>query len=126
MRTILRIFSLRKWWERKNLTFRYEKNYNTLDILFNLDENDKLVVTRICSSSYRDDVLDLGVYDSERKIINKLGEPITTSINSKGLAKVINYPQWNIAFELEKEKVTNTCIFSSEEGISYINEYSEK
>lgn len=52
-----------------------------------------------------------------------LGEPTSTSINSGGLRKWINYEQWNVAYEISEGDADDRCMIKS--SLSYRDESGE-
>ena len=105
-----------------NLTFSYEDNYGQIEKFIFFDEDE--TVKRICSFEFFDEVFGLGEGDSYEKITNKLGEPAEKSINEDGTRMLVTYPQYNVGFELVKERVNFTCV-TNEESLRYINEYND-
>lgn len=83
--------------------------------------NEQTGASQICSEDYSNDVLGLGVYDDERQVTNKLGEPSKVSINEEGLMKLISYSEYNIAFGIKEGDVSLTCVTDSE--MSFVDEY---
>lgn len=76
----------------------------------------------ICSSNYLREVLGFSKYDSESKVIKKLGEPTSISVREDGLEKMISYKQWKTAFGIEQGDVETVCATESGE-VKYIKEY---
>jgi len=97
----------------------FYKDYSTLNYFIAFDENDR--VRRICSEAFYNDIFGLGVYDSEDRVVNKLGEPSKTSINQDGLSKFISYSKYNIAFSIEKGSVKAVCVTTTE--LVFTDEY---
>jgi hypothetical protein len=85
-------------------------------------ESGSLIVTHICSRDYADKVFGLGKHSTEAAIVEKLGSPDFTSIESSGTKKIISYPEWNIAFEIKKGSATQVCVFSKSR-MSYKTEH---
>lgn len=83
--------------------------------------NEQTGASQVCSEDYSNDVLGLGVYDDEKQVTNKLGEPSKVSINEEGLMKLISYSQYNIAFGIKEGDVSLTCVTDSE--MSFVDEY---
>lgn len=79
----------------------------------------------ICERNGVASILGFGPYSSESAIEAKLGPPGNVSINSAGLAKIISYPKWHAAFELEKGWVREICA-SSSGTVSFIDQYKEQ
>lgn len=88
------------------------------------DETPVDVVQVVCTGDYMNEVFGLGKYDSEKDVIKKLGSPSNQSIRADGLAKMISYEKWNVAFEIQQGDVTKTCISSSGK-VTYLKEYGE-
>ena len=84
--------------------------------------NEQTGASQVCSEDYSNDVLGLGVYDDEKQVTNKLGEPSKVSINEEGLMKLISYSQYNIAFGIKEGDVSLTCVTDSE--MSFVDEYA--
>lgn len=84
--------------------------------------NEATGASQICSEDYLNEVLGLGIYDDEKRVINKLGEPSKVSINKEGLMKLISYSQYNIAFGIKEGDVYIACVSDSE--MSFVDEYS--
>lgn len=76
----------------------------------------------ICTEYYLHDVLGLSVYSSEKSVLAKLGTPSNESIRYDGLAKMISYEKYNVAFEIEQGSVSSVCITSTGK-ITYLKEY---
>lgn len=76
----------------------------------------------ICTENYIHSVVGLSVYDSERSIIDKLGDPTKTSINKDGLTKFISYNQYKLAFGIKEGSVAAVCVTGTGE-VTFINEY---
>lgn len=79
-------------------------------------------VTDICDKGGYGKVLGFGDYTSEKRLVEKLGAPASTSINKEGTEKLLTYPQWNAAFEIAKGSVIKVCVTSREE-MRYSEEY---
>jgi len=80
-------------------------------------------VVMICTESYLHKALGIGVYSTEKDIKNILGEPSHISIRKDGLAKIISYKEWNVAYTIEKSNVESTCV-SGEGKVEYVDEYT--
>lgn len=87
------------------------------------DEDSSEKVEVICTRDYMHDVFGLSKYSSEEEVKKKLGEPTNQSIRQDGLAKMISYEKWKVAFEVEKKNVVTVCISSSGK-VGYLEEYS--
>lgn len=87
-----------------------------------VNENSDERVDLICTSNYAHHVFGLSKYSSEKEVTKKLGEPTSQSIRKDGLAKIISYENWKVAFEIEKKSVTEVCVSSSGK-VSYREEY---
>jgi hypothetical protein len=48
-------------------------------------------------------------------VVHKLGKPDKTSISADRKQKIISYPQWKVAYFIEKRLVVGVCI--SDEGV---------
>lgn len=84
------------------------------------------VVQVICSNNPVDEIFGLGKYDSEDEVTKKLGTPSSQSIRVDGLAKMISYKKWNVAFEIRQGVISTVCVTSTGK-VTYILEYdSEK
>lgn len=99
-------------------------DYGSVDyfVKFEKDTSGIERVTTVCSGDYMNDIFGLGVYDSEKNIIKKLGEPSNTSVNKDGLSKMISYEKWKVAFLIEKGEVKQTCITKSGK-VAFAEEY---
>ncbi|MCB9810405.1 zinc-ribbon domain-containing protein [Candidatus Nomurabacteria bacterium] len=93
--------------------------YSGIDYIIVFDENDK--VRRICSENSYREVMGLGKYDSEERIVNKLGKPSNTSVNAEGTRKFISYAKYNVTFEIEQGDARLVCVTTTE--MSYTDEY---
>lgn len=98
------------------------KDYSGLRYIIVFDQVDK--ASLICTEEYYYEIFGLGVYDSEEKIIKKLGEPTNVSINESGTSKFISYSQYKVAFDIEKGDVKTTCVTESGQ-VTFSNEYTE-
>lgn len=76
----------------------------------------------ICTNNYLFEIFGLGKYDSEKDVIKKIGPPTTQSIRIDGLAKIISYKEWNVAFEIQKGDIMGVCVTSNGE-VSYLLEH---
>jgi len=94
-------------------------------VLFNGTELD-LKTVRTCERGGYGRVLGFNRYSSEKAILDKLGEPETVSISPTGTVKLINYPQWNASFQIQKGSVIRVCVTSLKGGTRYINEYGQE
>lgn len=83
---------------------------------------ESMIVTEICDKGGYGEVLGFGVQTPINRIIEKLGEPASVSINKNGTEKLISYPRWNSAFELAQGSVMKVCVTSQPE-IRYSEEY---
>ncbi len=97
------------------------KSYD--DILYHIifDENEKVSV--VCTDEYYNQIFGLGVYNDEKKVIKKLGEPTNVSINEDGTQKFISYEQYKVSFGIEKGSVNTTCVTNSGK-VSFAKEYN--
>lgn len=93
--------------------------YSGIEYFIAFDEND--TVRRICSENSYREVMGLGKYDSEEKIVNKLGKPSNTSVNVEGTRKFISFAKYNVSFEVEQGDVRLVCVTTTE--MSYADEY---
>lgn len=89
---------------RKTLVYEGSLDSYTYAILRGSKEG--MVVTDICDMGGYGRVLGFGTYSSEEDVVEKLGEPSNVSINEKGTRKLLSYPHWNAAFEIEKSDVS--------------------
>jgi hypothetical protein len=80
---------------------------------------------RICQKGGYYNLLGIRENQSEQAVIDKLGEPTSTSIEASGLKKFINYEPWNVSYQIKKGKVTFLCI-SMLGKMTFDNEYGEK
>ena len=85
------------------------------------NESDEYRAVVICSSNYLREILGFSKYDSESKVIKKLGEPTSISVREDGLEKMISYKQWKAAFGIEQGDVETVCATESGE-VKYIKE----
>lgn len=107
---------------RKLLVFKASNDSYTYAIL--RGNKDSMVITDICDKGGYGRVLDFGEYSSEMEVLEKLGEPSNVSINEKGTGKLLSYPQWNAAFEIEKGNIVEVCV-TSRPKMRYSTEYGE-
>lgn len=107
--------------DRREMVF--SKNSGKLFVIFEIVDGNELAKI-ICSTDYRDEVFGLGKYDTEKRILRKLGTPVATSVNASGLGKMISYPKWKVSFEVEKGAVTSVCI-SKDGTVNFVDEYQE-
>ena len=101
----------------------YRDAYGKIEFLVAIDKSSSPdgEAFRICSTDYWDEVLGLGVYDSEDKVVKKLGEPEFVSINENGLEKSISSPEYTISIVIKKGDVYMTCVNSR--PLKYGDEY---
>ena len=104
-------------------TLEYKNSSDSTLYIYLNGMKDSLKVFRICDFNSSSRVLDFNKYSYEEKIVEKLGNPSAVSIQADGNRKVISYPQWHAAFEIEKGKVITACV--TKNVITYIDEYSE-
>jgi len=93
--------------------------YSAIDYLIKF-ENDS--VAFVCTYQYLNEVFGLGVYDSEEKVLKKLGSPSNTSINKEGLTKFISYDKYKVSFGIERGEVDSVCVTKSGK-VSFAEEY---
>ena len=105
---------------RKFLLYKGSLNDYTYAIL--RGPEGAMSVTAICDKGGYGKVLGFGDYTSEKRLVEKLGAPASTSINKEGTEKLLTYPQWNAAFEIAKGSVIKVCVTSREE-VRYSEEY---
>lgn len=98
----------------------YKDYSGTTEYLISFDKDQG--VSQVCTEDYYNDVFGLGVYDREKNVTDKLGQPTKTSINKEGLVKLISYRQYNVAFGIKEGSVALTCISSSGE-VTFAEEY---
>jgi len=92
-------------------------------IVFYGKDPNGLKASIICKKGGYGKLLGLGKYNSEKDVVEKLGEPDHESISSDGLSKAISYTQWKVAYEITKGDISQLCI--TETGsISYPEEYA--
>lgn len=77
------------------------------------DSEDNLTLERICLYSGSGHLLTIGLGDSETAVIEKLGNPTSTSIDNEGLIKILNYTEWLVAYQIKAGKVTRSCATSA-------------
>lgn len=75
---------------------------------------DSMVVVDVCDVGGYGSALGLSSSSSEEDVIEKLGQPSSISLNEDGTAKLISYPQWNAAFEIDRGRVNKVCVTSRE------------
>lgn len=93
-----------------------------LGVIFYGKETDRLKVAIVCETDGYNKVLGLGRFSSEEEVTAKLGQPTETSIAKDGLAKLVSFKPYKIAFRLSKGQVSEVCI--SESGaVAYAEEY---
>lgn len=83
--------------------------------------NNGLKVSSICRDSGTERLIGVSPGAPESDVLAELGKPTHVSIRNDGLAKVISYRQWNVAFELEKGRVSAMCV--AEGDVRYPDEY---
>lgn len=107
---------------RKYLLFEGSSDSYTYAIL--RGKKDSMVVTDICDKGGYGRVLGFGEYSTENAVLEKLGKPSNVSINEKGTEKLLSYPQWNAAFEIEKGNIVQVCV-TNRPQMRYSTEYGE-
>jgi len=105
--------------ETNNLYYIYSKYGSDLDYYVVFDDEER--VRRICTMDTYKEVMGLGVYDSEEKVLSKYGQPSKVSVNSEGTRKTISFSEYRVAFEVEKNKVRIACVTTTE--MTYSDEY---
>ncbi len=75
-----------------------------LVVVFDNESN----VAAICGQS--NTLFGISVGMPETLAADKLGTPTHTSIRQDGLSKIITYPSWRVAFEIEKARVVAICV----------------
>ncbi|MDP1568787.1 MAG: hypothetical protein Q8L86_02185 [Vicinamibacterales bacterium] len=95
------------WW------FKESHSDKALTVLFTGPSPDALAAVIVCDQTGSSRVFGLGRYSSEADITAKLGQPTRASISSDGLAKLVSYNRWNVAFGMAKGSVTEVCISST-------------
>lgn len=89
------------------------------------EENPSDVAQVICSSDSTREIFGLGKYDSEIDVVKKLGPPSNQSIRADGLAKMISYEKWRVAFEIKQGAVSTVCVTSNGK-VTYLQEYTSE
>lgn len=107
---------------RKLLLFKGSSDSYTYAIL--RGKKDSMVVTDICDKGGYGRVLGFGEYSSENAVLEKLGKPSNLSINENGTGKLLSYPQWNAAFEVERGNIVKACV-TNRPQMRYSTEYGE-
>lgn len=108
--------------------YLYNNHYDELEYFVRFSdktESSTELAEIICTRNYQHDVFGLSKYSSEKEIKKKLGEPTSQSIRLDGLAKMISYEKWKVAFEIEKGDVIAVCISSSGK-VGYKKEYGSE
>lgn len=100
----------------------YKGSYDSYTYAILRGSKDKLFVTDICDNGGYGKVLGFGEYSSESDIISKLGTPSNVSVNQQGTEKLLSFPQWNAAFEIEKSHAKKVCV-TSRPQMNYSVEY---
>jgi len=108
--------------KQRTLVYEGYSNHTTMVMLVKNESNFK--VELICKNGGYLNIMGLGLYSSEKDVVESLGEPKHISINSEGTSKIISYPIWNISFEIEKKRVTEICAMEWER-VRFIDEYHE-
>jgi hypothetical protein len=93
-----------------------------LAVLFYGSDEADLKVSVVCESGGYDTLLGIGRFHKEEDVRQKLGAPTSESIAADGLAKLMSFKKWKVAFEVSKGSVADRCITESG-GVSYIDEY---
>lgn len=110
-------------------------DYYTLSYMFDVDPDadgflyvafrgstaEELAVRRVCRKGGYGDLLGFGEYSRETDIVDKLGKPTSVSIRDTGLAKFINYGQWNVAYQIQEGRARVLCMTTA--PITFIDEY---
>lgn len=86
------------------------------------EENPPDIVQVICSTNPVDEIFGFSKYDSEDEVTKKLGTPSSQSIRVDGLAKMISYKKWNVAFEIRQSVVSTICVTGTGD-VTYTLEY---
>ena len=102
---------------------RYEFSDIDTVVIFRGNDPTTMSASAICArhDNYSK-LLGIGNYHTENDIIAKFGEPTHISINDKGTSKYISYKQWNVAYEITQNRVSEQCI-SSTGKMTYRHEY---
>lgn len=102
--------------------FRSDYSDRLLQVHFGGPTVDSVGVVIVCERNGYSKLFGLGNYSSEADVVEKLGQPTRTSIDSDGLSKLISYKTWNVAFGLSKGTVNEVCVTSSG-AVVYLDEY---
>jgi hypothetical protein len=90
----------------------YDPDYS-LQLVFFDGESPRLGIA--CEVHAESSALGLSNGAKERVVVHKLGKPDKTSISADRKQKIISYPQWKVAYFIEKRLVVGVCI--SDEGV---------
>ena len=102
--------------------------YGETEITFSRNNETTMEVWLICASNTYTEALTLGTYDSEERLLAKLGPWPHESINASGLSRLVSYPHWNVGYELTKGSITAVCVYDAEGKtfLTYSEEYDRK
>ena len=107
-------------------TLIYDRGESDSDAVFLRGKTpEELVVRDVCSTSSYGSVQGIGRFSSENKLIEKLGEPSSVSINRDGTEKIVTYPEWNAAYGIKRGEVSRYCI-TSRPAMKFKAEYSDR
>ncbi len=84
---------------------------------------DKLAVKYVCQYEYDIHIMGFKKHTTEQEIIKKLGNSNNMSINKDGTRKILNYPEYNVSFTLEKNTVISACMTGY--PFTFIEEFSK-
>jgi hypothetical protein len=92
-------------------------------VIFSGASPDTQRVDIVCQRGGYESLLGLGRFNSEQDVVSRLGAPTATSVNSEGLAKLISFKAYNVAFEITRGQVSELCVTASGH-VSYIDEHA--
>jgi hypothetical protein len=94
-------------------------------VIFSGRDTSDLKVSIVCEAGGYSRVLGFGRFDAEASLLNSLGPPTSQSINKEGLAKMVSYQQWKVAYEIAKGQINQVCVTESGR-VTFREEYQEQ
>lgn len=91
---------------------RIDLTYSSPSVIVTLYGKDRYSTKAeiICSRGYEAKLFGLSNADKEEELIERLGNPDSTSISRDGLNKIVSYSKWKASFTISKSSIVETCV----------------
>jgi len=93
-------------------------------VAFGGETPDDLTTNIICQRGGYFSVLNNTLRNSEKDVVDWLGEPSNVNIAKDGLSKYISYEQWQVSYEIAKGNIRQICI--SNIPMTYQDEHGDE